>query len=271
MPPASALESRGNGRARRRWGRGAFSRSTWEALRPGDASLPGQRIEGRTRSRLSLARPRANQSQTGAPGPSPHHGNWPRARWSERGRRRGRAGRLSVEGAGGGGSWGSGAGLSHPAPFLQPARGTARARGSRPGLQGLGRGSLRARPGTGAAAASLRDTGDRTETGRPDPAARGLPALGPRRTVSWSGSSVRPRPWGGAALARTRPTEASGGGGWKRGQAAGKGDDSSPGARIGNTAIWEQPFLGRRAIQEESPSGEDLRPALAVPCLQPRP
>ena len=109
-----------------------------------------------------------------------------------------------------------------------------------------------------------------TETGRPDPAARGLPAPGPGHKASWSGSSVRPRPRGGAVLARTRPTEASGGGGWKRGQAAGKGDDSSPGARIGNTAIWEQPCLGRRAIQEESPSGEDLRPALAVPCLQPR-
>ncbi|MEJ1282343.1 hypothetical protein NN561_013300 [Cricetulus griseus] len=104
----------------------------------------------------------------------------------------------------------------------------------------------------------------------PIPAARGLPVLAPRRAASWSGSSVRPRPRGGAAPARTRPTEASGGGGWKRGQAAGKGDDSSPGARIGNTAIWEEPCLGRREIREDGPSGEDLRPALAIPCLQPR-
>lgn len=56
MPQASALESRGNGRAQRLWGRGAFSRSTWEALRPGDAGPRGQRGEGRARSRLSLVR-----------------------------------------------------------------------------------------------------------------------------------------------------------------------------------------------------------------------
>lgn len=52
----SAFESRGNGRPQGGWGRGAFSRPTWEALRPGDAGLRGQRGEGRACSRLSLAR-----------------------------------------------------------------------------------------------------------------------------------------------------------------------------------------------------------------------
>lgn len=73
---------------------------------------------------------------------------------------------------------GSGAGLSHPAPFLQPARGAAGVQGSGPGLQGLGPGSLRARPGTGAAAASLRDTGDRDRT--PGPRCPRPPGAGTR-------------------------------------------------------------------------------------------
>nr|XP_055187775.1 collagen alpha-1(III) chain-like [Nyctereutes procyonoides] len=76
------------------------------------------------------------------------------------------------------------------------------------------------------------------------------PALRPRatgreglnRAARWGG----PRCWGGAAPSGTRATEASGGGGRKGGQAAGKGDDSSRGARIGNAATWEQPCPGRR-------------------------
>jgi hypothetical protein len=66
---------------------------------------------------------------------------------------------------------------------------------------------------------------------------------------------------GCAALAGTRSTEASGGGGRKGGQAAGKGDDSSRGAQIGNTAIWEQFCLGRRESREGRRSGEALRAA----------
>lgn len=62
---------------------------------------------------------------------------------------------------------GSGAGLSYPAPFLQPAWGAVGVQGSGPSLQGLGRGSLRARPGTGAAAASLPDPRGRDRTPGP--------------------------------------------------------------------------------------------------------
>lgn len=123
-------------------------------------------------------------------------------------------------------------------PGASPSRARAEAgRGVRGGAQppralsAAGRGSGRGAGGPGRACGALGlgrfvpgpGRTPEAEIGRPDPAARGLPAPGPRRTASWSGSSVRPRPRGGAALARTRPTEASGGGGWKRGQAAGKG------------------------------------------------
>lgn len=73
----------------------------------------------------------------------------------------------------------------------------------------------------------------------PVPAGIQSSGLRPRTTVIREGFELcrpNPRALGVAALAGTRSTEASGGGGWKGGQAAGKGDDSSQAARIGNAA-----------------------------------
>lgn len=98
----------------------------------------------------------------------------------------------------------------------------------------------------------------------PQAAGRAAPAAG-RGRAGW------PEGQGGVALAGTRATGASGGGGRKGGQAAGKGDDSSRGARIGNAATCEQPCPGRRESQEASSPGKALRPGLAVPGLLPWP
>ncbi|XP_015454286.2 transmembrane protein 200B [Pteropus alecto] len=82
----------------------------------------------------------------------------------------------------------------------------------------------------------------------------------------------RPEAQGRCCSGRTLATEAWGGGGRKGGQAAGKGDDSSRAAGIGNAATREQPCPGRRESQEGSPPDMALRPAPQPPAsCPPRP
>ncbi|XP_039710264.1 transmembrane protein 200B isoform X1 [Pteropus medius] len=79
----------------------------------------------------------------------------------------------------------------------------------------------------------------------------------------------RPEAQGRCCSGRTLATEAWGGGGRKGGQAAGKGDDSSRAAGIGNAATREQPCPGRRESQEGSPPDMALRPAPQPPASCP--